>query len=213
MALQEGRSGDAVSLLEKSVNTASTTGIKDQRISNAYQDLSSAYVANHEDVKALEALNSAHQLACEFGGKDNEMLIPIYKQIGKLHYRKKEFVQAGIAAREALRLERSCCEPQSEKLLESLNLVIASACALDRCADTQPWLVEQLEIRKLRLGADHPHVAVSLCLIGELLEKKGQWKEAEAKYLEALDIRRKSEPALVAQTEKNLLRVREKMKN
>lgn len=180
---------------------------------NAYFDLSSLRLANHDDEGALAALNSAYQVALGFGYKDNELLIPIYKQIAKLHYRKKNFVEAGNAAREALRLERSCCEPQSEKLLESLNLVIASACALDRCADTQPWLVEQLEIRKLRLGALHPHVAVSLCLIGEVLEKKGQFKQAEAKYAEALEIRRKSEPELVAQTEKNLLRVREKMKD
>ncbi|MBX9666818.1 MAG: tetratricopeptide repeat protein [Candidatus Obscuribacterales bacterium] len=213
LALQEGRVVDAVSLLQESTNAASSTGIKDQRVINAYLDLSNAYVANHEDGKALEALNSAHRIALEFGGKNNELLIPIYKQIAKLHYRKKEFVESGDAAREALRLERSCCEPQSEKLLDSLNLCIASACALDRCADTQPWLEEQLEIRKLRLGAQHPHVAVSLCLIGEILEKKRRWKEAEAKYLEALAIRRKAEPALVAQTEKNLLRVREKIKD
>ena len=207
LALQEGEYEKAKQFLSMGLAEANSKKIDGVVTAPAYLDLAKTYERLNEPVAARTAVDAA-LLAANSGGKNNEQLIPIYKESAKLFYRKKDFVNSQVAAHEALRMERDCCDSKSEKLLDSLNLCIAAACAQDRCADTGPLLLEQLEIRRQHLGPNHPHVAVSLCLLGELAEKKGQWKEAENRYIEALAIRKKSEPGLVTRTEENLTRVR-----
>jgi tetratricopeptide (TPR) repeat protein len=207
LAMHNGEEEKAKLFLSKGIEGARYANVDPIVIAPIYLDLSRTETALKNPDGARSAVDAA-RVAASSGGKDNEQLIPIYKESAKLFYRKKDFVNSQLAAQNALRLERECCDAKSEKLLDSLNLCISAACAQDRCADTGPLLEEQLEIRKEHLGPVHPHVAVSLCLLGELAEKKGQWKEAEARYIEALSIRKKTEPGLVKQTEKNLVRVR-----
>ncbi len=125
-------------------------------------------------------------------------------------YRAKKFSQAHKLALQLLQLQEKSEGKDSPALIETLNLVIASACAQDRCKDTTPWLVRQLELRKKNLGENHPHVAVSLCLLGENAESKGNWLKAEQYYQSALELRKKIEPALVEATGRNLDRVNRK---
>jgi hypothetical protein len=101
----------------------------------------------------------------------------------------------------------------SPYLIETLNLVIASACAGKKCADTTPWLLQLLELRKKVLGPDHPHVAVTLAMLGENAEIKGEFAKAKQYFEKALAIRVKVEPALVEPTRKNLVRIESKMKS
>ncbi|MCW5823036.1 MAG: tetratricopeptide repeat protein [Cyanobacteria bacterium TGS_CYA1] len=97
------------------------------------------------------------------------------------------------------------------ELIEILNLVIASACAGKKCADTTPWLLQLLELRKKVLGPKHPHVAVSLAMLGENAEMKGDLKKARQYYEKALLIRTEVEPSLVQATKRNLVRVDKKL--
>jgi len=212
IAMQNRDYKAASELFESAIHQAMTRGVSGVRVAPVYLANAQAEIELGNLQEATFLLDGAIREAQKDGGKNSEQLIPIYKERWKLFYRQKKFVDAQREAKEALRLERNCCEPGSERLLDSLNLVIASACAQDRCADTGPYLEEQLQIRREHLGKEHPHVAVSLCLLGELAEKKQQWKEAEARYIEALAIRKKAEPQLVAQTEKNLTRVRANLK-
>lgn len=207
LALRDGDFKNAQTLLSRGVNEALNDNVSPVVIAPIYLDLGRAE-SSLKNTDATRAALDAALAAAKSGGEDNEQLIPIYKERWRLNYRRKDFVKAQADAAQALRLERQCCDPKSERLLDSLNMNIAAACAQDRCADTGPLLLEQLEIRREKLGPIHPHVAVSLCLLGELAEKKGQWKEAERRYVEALAIRKRSEPGLVQLTEKNLTRVR-----
>ena len=205
--MQKGAYSDAKRFLSQGLKEATDKRVDGVLLAPIYLDLSEVNQELSDAEGARTAVDAAIASA-KSGGDNSEQLIPLYKQSAKLFYRKKDFSNSQIAAQEALRLERECCDPKSEKLLDGLNLCISAACAQDRCADTGPLLLEQLEIRREHFGPNHPHVAVSLCLLGELAEKKGRWKEAERRYEEALAIRRKTEPALVTQTEKNLTRVR-----
>jgi len=212
MEMQRGNIEKARELFQKGIDKGKSAGANGVQLAPVYLDLSRAELLANNDQAARTAVDAALQSALAGGGKDSEQLIPIYKESASQFYGKKQFVESLAAAKEALRLERNCCEPGSDKLLDSLNRVIAATCAQDRCADTAPYLQEQLEIRQKRLGPNHPHVAVSLCLLAEVDEKKGKWKEAETKYLQALEIRKKVEPQLLSQTEKNLVRVRANLK-
>lgn len=212
VAVRNGDEERGMRLIEQGIDAAKKAGANGLQLAPVYLDLAQVEIALNKTDEARAALDAAINDATAAGGGDSEQLIPIYKQSAKLFYRQKDFIKAQAAAKDWLRLERACCEPGSEKLLASMNVAIAAACAQDRCADTGALLTEQLEIRKKHLGAEHPHVAVSLCLLGELAEKKGNWQAAESLYKEALAIRKKVEPNLVSQTEKNLVRVKEKAK-
>lgn len=205
---QQDNNEKAATLFQHGIESGKSAGASGVQLAPIYLELSRAQLALNHDTEARAAIDAGLQSALSSGGKDNEQLIPIYKESASQFYRKQQFAQSLTAAKEALRLERACCEPGSEQLLDSLNRVISATCAQDRCADTEPYLLEQLDIRRKKLGANHPHVAVSLCLLAEVDEKKGRFKEAETKYLEALEIRKKVEPYLVSQTQKNLTRVR-----
>lgn len=210
LAMQVADYQNAKQFISKGLAEAARQNVDGVVIAPVYLDLAKSCEHLNDPAAARTAVDAA-LVAARSGGKSNEQLIPIYKESAKLFYRKKDFVNSQAAAHEALRLERECCDAKSDKLLDSLNLCIAAACAQDRCADTGPLLLEQLEIRRQHLGLNHPHVAVSLCLLGELAEKKGRWKEAEERYKEALAIRKKSEPGLVKRTEENLIRVRSQL--
>lgn len=192
---------------EIAIQDARSSGADPVQLAPLYFEKARAEIELKQTAPAERSLDAAVEAALG-GGKDNEQLIPIYKERWKLLYRQKQFARAQTDAKEVLRLQRNCCEPGSEGLLDALNLVIASACAQDRCADTSAYLKEQLDIRRAHLGKEHPHVAVSLCLLGELAEKQQHWQEAAKLYGEALDIRKRSEPGLVASTERILSRVR-----
>ncbi len=208
LEMQNGNREIARTLFQKGIDSGKKTGANGLQLAPLYLELSRVELALKNDTAARTAVDAAIEAGQSGGGKNSEQLIPIYKESANQFYRKKQFVESQAAAKEALRLERLCCEPGSLHLIDSLNRVISATCAQDRCADTAPYLEEQLEIRRKHFGPTHSHVAVSLCLLAEVDEKKMKWKDAESKYLQALEIRRKVEPQLVSQTEKNLVRVR-----
>lgn len=211
LEVQNGNRQNAEKLFQQGIDEGKKAGASGIKLAPIYLELSRTELALKNDTAARASIDAGIEAALSSGGKNNEQLIPLYKESASQFYRKKQFVESLAAAKEALRLERACCEPGSERLLDSLNKVISATCAQDRCADTAPYLQEQLEIRRTKLGVNHPHVAVSLCLLAEVDEKKGKWKDAESKYLQALEIRKKVEPYLVKATEKNLVRVRAKL--
>jgi tetratricopeptide (TPR) repeat protein len=60
-----------------------------------------------------------------------------------------------------------------------------------RFAEAEPILREALAIRRKRLDAQHPDIAVSLSYLGEAVRRHDNLAEAEACFREALDIIRK----------------------
>lgn len=128
-------------------------------------------------------------------------------------YQSKNFGKANELAKRLLRHQEAVEGKDSQYLIETLNLVIASACAGKKCADTTPWLQQLLDLRKKLLGPDHPHVAVTLAMLGENAEMKGELAKAKQYYKKALEIRIKVEPALVEPTRKNLVRIENKMRS
>lgn len=125
-------------------------------------------------------------------------------------YQSKNFDKANEMALKLLKEQEIENGKDSPKLIETLNLVIASACAGKKCADTTPWLLQLLELRKKVLGPQHPHVAVTLAMLGENAELKGDLKKARQYYEKALLIRTKVEPSLVDATKQNLVRIDKK---
>jgi tetratricopeptide (TPR) repeat protein len=128
-------------------------------------------------------------------------------------YQTKHFDKANEMAQRLLKRQEASEGKDSPYLIETLNLVIASACAGKKCADTTPWLQQLLELRAKVLGPDHPHVAVTLAMLGENAEMKGELAKAKQYYKQALAIRIKVEPALVEPTRKNLVRIENKMRS
>ncbi|MBP7862515.1 tetratricopeptide repeat protein [bacterium] len=127
-------------------------------------------------------------------------------------YQTRHFDKANQMARRLLKRQEMKEGKDSPYLIETLNLVIASACAGKKCSDTTPWLLRLLELRKKVLGPDHPHVAVTLAMLGENAEMKGELLKAKQYFEEALAIRTKVERALVEPTRKNLVRIESKMR-
>ncbi len=127
-------------------------------------------------------------------------------------YQSKHFDKANQMALKLLKEQEARLGGNSPQLIETLNLVIASACAGKKCADTTPWLLQLLELRKKVLGPEHPHVAVTLAMLGENAEMKGDLKKARQYYEKALSIRMKEEPSLVEATKKNLERIDKKLR-
>ena len=127
-------------------------------------------------------------------------------------YQIKHFDKANEMAKKLLRRQEASEGKNSPYLIETLNLVIASACAGNKCADTTPCLLRLLELRKKVLGPDHPHVAVTLAMLGENAEMKGDLAKAKHYFEKALAIRVKVEPALVEPTRKNIVRIESKMR-
>lgn len=159
---------------------------------------------------ARRAIDNAIGDAALRDGPDSIQLLLAVRESARLYYKDKDLANAEKAAKWALLLEKVNFGEDSEESIETLNIAIAAACAQDRCADTTPLLEQQLLIRRKHLGNDHPHVAVSLSLLGEAAEKKGDFKLALKYFEDALSIRKKKEPQLVALTEKNLERIRQK---
>ncbi|MBX9692170.1 MAG: tetratricopeptide repeat protein, partial [Cyanobacteria bacterium] len=127
-----------------------------------------------------------------------------------LAYQQKNYDQASLAAQRILDIQKKVLGPNDSQLIDTYNQLIAALCVGGKCEDTEPLLKEQLEVRSKSLGPEHPHVAVSLCLLGESAEKKKDYERALKYYENALTIRRKTDPMLVRQTEKNVLRVHQK---
>lgn len=126
-------------------------------------------------------------------------------------YQTRHFDKANEMALKLLKQQEISLGKNSPELIETLNLVIASACAGKKCRDTTPWLLQLLELRKKILGPEHPHVAVSLAMLGENAEMKGDLKKARLYYEKALLIRQKVEPSLVEPTKRNLERIDKKL--
>ncbi len=128
-------------------------------------------------------------------------------------YQTRHFDKANEMAQKLLKRQVISEGKDSPYLIETLNLVIASACAGKKCADTTPWLLQLLELRKKVLGPDHSHVAVTLAMLGENAEMKGELAKSKQYFEKALAIRVKVEPALVEPTRKNLVRIESKMRS
>lgn len=166
-------------------------------------------VRQRQRLSFISAILSTFLSANPVFAKNIHDLTPI--QSIRREYQVKHFDKANEMALKLLKKQEKQLGKDSPELIETLNLVIASACAGKKCADTTPWLLQMLELRKKVLGPEHPHVAVTLAMLGENAEMKGDLKKARQYYEKALLLRTKVEPSLVEATKRNLVRIDMKM--
>lgn len=166
-------------------------------------------VHQRQRLSFISAILSTFLSANPVCANKNHDLTPI--QSIRREYQTKHFDKAHEMALKLLKKQEERLGKDNPELIEILNLVIASACAGKKCADTTPWLLQLLELRKKVLGPKHPHVAVSLAMLGENAEMKGDLKKARRYYEKALLIRTEVEPSLVQATKRNLVRVDKKL--
>lgn len=156
---------------------------------------------------ASQVLEEALQSARARWG-ESEKLYPYYMTRIRILYKGKKFEESQKEALELLGRQEKRLGKDSRVLIETLNLVIAAACAEDRCADTRPYLERQLRLRRKYLGDSHEHVAASLAQLAEIEEQSGNLDRAEELYTEVIKIREKSAPHLLESSRTNLTRIK-----
>jgi len=104
--------------------------------------------------------------------------------------REKKFAEAEDVAREGLAAARKVLadDPVLATVVESLALILVAQAKYDEAESLQR---EALAIRRKKLDPQHPQVGVSLCLLGEVLNKQRQFAEAEDRLREALAVANK----------------------
>lgn len=205
--LDRGQTEQATLCLASGLEQAVKEGIPEKDLGRYRLLLTRCYTVQGKiaeaDAESSRALDSARKLYA----RESPELLPYLLARSRVAYRKGDFAQSRSRALEALSIQEKSHGKESQDQIETINLIVSAACADDRCADTEPYVKRQLALRRKYLGADHPHVASSLCLLGELAEKKNQLEEAEKYFSEALAIREKTARELVEGTRKNLVRL------
>lgn len=169
--------------------------------------LAKSYLYIDKPEKALLLSERATELARKRWG-ESPKVVPYIKLNIRILYKQKKFKESQARASELLSFQEKTLGKDSRELIDTLNLVIAAACAEDRCADTEPLLQRQLKLRQEYLGEKHEHVAASYGQLAEIEEKKGHFDKAERLYNKALEIRQEVAPQLVESTQKNLVRLK-----
>ncbi len=207
-ALSSSDYANAIRYIESSIEKAEKEGVAKKDLTAEFACLSKCYLAIGNKEKARQLTDQS--IAQPGLDKDSIKLIPLLNASYDLAYREKNFDLASQTAQRSLEIQKKAKSPNDSQLIETYNQLIAALCVGGKCSDIAPLLQEQLEVRRRSLGADHPHVAVSLSLLGENAEKKRDYEKALKYYEEALAIRKKTDPSLIAQSEKNVLRVHQK---
>ncbi|MGD9681858.1 MAG: tetratricopeptide repeat protein [Candidatus Obscuribacterales bacterium] len=205
--LDEGQTEQAALSLSSGLEQAAKEGAPEKGLGRYRLLLTRCYIVQGKIDEADRESSLAFQSAQKLYGKESPELVPYLLARSRVAYRKGDFAQSRNRALDALSIQEKSQGKESKDQIDTIDLIVSAACADDRCADTEPYLERQLALRKKFLGEDHPHVASSLCLLGELAEKKNQLEEAEKYYSEALAIREKSAKELVESTRKNLVRL------
>ncbi len=103
-----------------------------------------------------------------------------------------EFEQAAEMAERVLHSQEQAYGQDDPRLIPALNELIASSCAGAKCPSLGPFYRHLLRIREKTLGPDHPDVATTLALLGEVEQMHGRYADAEQLYERALAIRRRA---------------------
>ena len=193
------------------VSSGDSSVQQESSVSGALLEKGRALVIAGDKEAGLKLLKESLERGEAEWGPDSPKLLPVLHEIYKVDYRESRFDEALVLAERCLKIQKKAYGPESKELIDTLNRVIAASCAGKKCEDTGPLLREQLDLRVKHLGPDHPHVAVSWALLGELAEKKGDYDKALSCFENALAIRRKSDPTLVENSERNIVRVHQKI--
>src|SRR5579883_468054 len=158
-------------LYEQAIEQAKSSGVADLELNSAYIELARVCQLEGDHETARNVIDAALERSRKTCGENSPRLASLLRASAELHYKQHDLEQAEAQARQLLTIEKSEPDPDKMALIDTINLIISAACARDRCIDTEPLVKEQLELRRQLYGSEHPQVAVSFALMGEIAEK------------------------------------------
>ncbi len=103
----------------------------------------------------------------------------------QVHWGRRDYEQAELAAREALRLREM--RVGRGELAHAMSNLAAILVSRTKYAEAESLQLQSLEITKKLFGDQHPNITNGLNTLAFIYQQKGDFKKAEVMYLEALN--------------------------
>ena len=164
-------------------------GENDLGVARILNDLGSLYGHLEQNDQAIAAHSRALEIQQRLRGPEHVSVTNSLSGLAILHTRKKDFATALRMDQQVLAIRQKTLGDQHEATTAAIENVAWDLKGLDRADEARVHAARVLEVRKAKLGPDHPQLAFTHTLLGDLSEMEGKRDDALASYLEAVRIR------------------------
>jgi tetratricopeptide (TPR) repeat protein len=150
---------------------------------------------NRDFVSAEKKFNAGIKILSPYQKDCQPLLARSYTDLARALSSQKKFAAAEPWAKRALQINESDPRIKAAKEYQSLMLLAQIERDLHRDKDAEPLLKRALALQKQALGPDHYQVALTLEDLAGVLDRLGNYPEAERFYSRAIAIHEKINPA------------------
>lgn len=196
-ALKEGKPVVATELFNQAIRSANRAGQPADALEAYRQAAILSIGSDSEGIRARELANRAVELAEQKYGLNDPRVIPYLACAGQVAYRHHNYEAAQKLYSRALYLHDSAHQRDDLPLGEILGGLISASCAGGNCIDAEPLYKRLIAVRTQELGGEHEHTLSAKMMYAENCERRKQYAQARAIYLNCLSGARTKNPQLL----------------
>jgi tetratricopeptide (TPR) repeat protein len=164
-------------------------GDNDLGVARILNDLGSLHGQLEQTDQAIAAHSRALEIQQRLRGPEHVSVTNSLSGLAVMHTRKNDFATSLRLNQQVLAIRRKTLGDRHGATLTALENMAWDLKGLKRVAEARVHAARVLELKKATMGPDHPQLAFTYHLLGDLAEMDGKPDESLASYLEALRIR------------------------
>jgi eukaryotic-like serine/threonine-protein kinase len=187
---QQGQFARAKEAYDKALAIrARAHGDNDLGVARILNDLGSLYGHLEQTDQAIAAHSRALAIQQARRGPEHVSVLNSLKGLAILHSRKNDFATSLRMNEQVLAISQKSLGDRHAATIGALEDIAWDLKELKRVDEARTHALRVLETRKATIGPDHPQLAFTYILLGDLAEMEGKPDDSLASYMEALRIR------------------------
>lgn len=175
-----GRLQEAIDIQRKVVNQRTTrNGPRNKETLSAMNQLARSYWLNGQYIDALQLQEQTVTSMQEFMSPDDSSLLEARDNLGVIYGAWHRFEDSLTTHSSVLQYRLKTNDPVSDEVIATKMYLAMAMMETDNLADAQSYITDVYDIRKSRLGKEHPWTLWALCYQAKIMVKADQLGEAE----------------------------------